>query len=72
MKGKMAMALMGNKIIGIALLVIGAGLLFWGYDIYDSAGSQISRAISGEAPVKAYALMAGGVACIIVGILKVK
>lgn len=61
-----------NKIIGIGLLIIGAGLLFWGYDIYDSAGSKISRAISGEAPMKAYALMAGGVVAIVLGILKVK
>lgn len=61
-----------NKIIGIALLIIGAGLLFWGYDIYESAGSKITRAVSGEAPMKAYAFMIGGVVAIVLGILKVK
>lgn len=61
-----------NKIIGIGLLIIGAGLAFWGYDIYNSAGSKISRAVSGEAPMKAYALMVGGVVAIILGALKVK
>jgi drug/metabolite transporter (DMT)-like permease len=61
-----------NKIIGIALIIIGAGLLFWGYDIYESAGSKISRAISGEAPMKAYAFMIGGAVAIVLGILKVK
>lgn len=61
-----------NKIIGIGLIIIGAGLAFWGYDIYNSAGSKISRAVSGEAPIKAYALMAGGVVAIILGALKVK
>jgi len=61
-----------NKIIGIGLIIIGAGLAFWGYDIYESAGSKISRAINGEAPLKAYALMAGGVIAIVLGALKVK
>jgi hypothetical protein len=61
-----------NKIIGITLLIIGAGLLFWGYDIYDSAISQVSRAISGEAPVKAYAMLVGGAVCAVLGILKLK
>lgn len=61
-----------NKMIGIALFVIGAGLLFWGYDIYDSAGSQVNRAIGGEAPMKAYVLLIGGAVCAILGILKLK
>ena len=61
-----------NKIIGIGLLIVGAGLAFWGYDIYNSAGSKISRALSGEAPMKAYALMASGIVAIVLGVLKVK
>lgn len=61
-----------NKIIGIGLIIIGAGLAFWGYDIYESAASKIGRALGGEAPMKAYALMAGGVVAIILGALKVK
>jgi len=61
-----------GKVIGIALLIIGIGLLFWGYDIYDSAGSQVSRAIGGEAPTKAYALLIGGAVCAVLGILKIK
>jgi len=63
---------MTNKAIAIALLIIGAGLLFWGYDIYDSAGSQVSRAIGGEAPTKAYLLLIGGAICVVFGILKLK
>jgi hypothetical protein len=61
-----------DKIIGIGLIIIGAGLAFWGYDIYESAGSKIGRALTGEAPMKAYALMAGGVVAIVLGALKVK
>jgi len=61
-----------DKMIGIALLIVGAGLLFWGYDIYDSAGSQVSRAIGGEAPTKAYALLIGGAICAALGVFKLK
>ena len=63
---------MNNKIIGIVLIVVGVALAAWGYSIYDSAGSQISRAISGDAPIEAWAGMVGGAICIVFGILKVK
>jgi len=58
--------------ISIALLMIGTGLFFWGYDIYDSAGSQLSRAFDGEAPMKAYALLIGGAVCAALGILRLR
>ena len=61
-----------DKIISIVLLIVGVGLLFWGYDIYDSAGSQVSRAVGGEAPTKAYALFIGGAICAVLGVLKLK
>ncbi|MFT6927817.1 MAG: putative membrane protein [Psychromonas sp.] len=63
---------MNNKIIGIILIVVGAALVMWGYNIYDAASSQVSRALSGETPVEAWAGMVGGVICILVGITKVK
>ena len=63
---------MNNKTIGIALIVVGVALAAWGYNIYDSAGSQISRAISGDAPLEAWAGMVGGVISTMIGILKVK
>ncbi len=63
---------MNNKIIGIVLIVVGVALAAWGYNIYDSAGSQVSRAFSGDAPVEAWAGMVGGAICIVFGILKVK
>lgn len=62
---------MNNKYIGIVLIVIGVALAAWGYNIYDSAGSQVSRAISGDAPIEAWAGMVGGAICIVIGILKV-
>jgi len=44
---------MNNKIIGIILIITGVALSIWGYNIYDSAGSQVSRALSGDAPLEA-------------------
>jgi len=63
---------MNNKTIGIILIVIGVALAFWGYNIYDSAGSQVTRALSGETPIEAMAGMIGGAICVIIGITKVK
>ncbi len=63
---------MKKKSIGIVLIVVGIALAVWGYNIYDSAGSQISRAFSGDTPIEALAGMVGGAICIAIGILKVK
>ena len=63
---------MSKKNIGIILIIVGVALAFWGYNIFDSAGSQVSRALTGDAPVKAWAGMIGGVICIALGVLKVK
>ena len=63
---------MNNKYIGIILLVVGIALVAWGYNIYDSAGSQISRAISGDVPLEAWAGMVAGAISVVIGILKIK
>lgn len=63
---------MTNKIIGIALIAIGIALAAWGYDIYDSASSRITRAVSGDTPIEAWAGMVGGVVCVVVGALRIK
>lgn len=63
---------MKNKYIGIILIIVGIALGFWGYNIYDSAGSQVSRALSGDTPIEAWAGMIGGAVCIIIGIYKLK
>jgi len=63
---------MNNKIIGIVLIIVGTALAVWGYNVYDSASSQIGRAISGDTPIEAWAGMVGGAICIVVGVLKVK
>lgn len=63
---------MNNKIIGIVLIIVGAALAMWGYNIYDSASSQVSRALSGDTPVEAWAGIVGGVICVLLGITKLK
>ena len=63
---------MTNKYIGIVLIVVGVALAVWGYDVYDSAGSQITRAFNGDAPWEAWAGMVGGAICIVTGALRIK
>ena len=63
---------MSNKYIGIVLIVVGVALAVWGYNSYDSVGSQISRTFSGDAPIEAWVGMVGGAICVVIGILKVK
>jgi len=36
------------KIIGIALVIIGLGLAFWGYRLSGSVGSQLTQAFAGS------------------------
>ncbi len=63
---------MNNKIIGIVLIIVGAALAMWGYNIYDSASSQFTRALSGDKPIEAWAGLVGGVICVLVGITRLK
>ncbi|SEA08657.1 DUF3185 family protein [Microbulbifer marinus] len=63
---------MNKKYLGIVLIIIGAALMAWGYSVYDSAGSQISRAISGDTPIEAWIGMVGGAICLLIGIVKLK
>jgi uncharacterized membrane protein YidH (DUF202 family) len=63
---------MNKKIIGIILIVIGVALAAWGYNAYDSVGSQLSRTFSGDAPIEAWIGMVGGAICIVIGVLRLK
>lgn len=63
---------MNNKLIAIVLIIVGAAAAYWGYGVYDSASSQFSRAISGGAPLEAWAGMVVGAVCIAFGLFKLK
>ena len=63
---------MNRKIIGIALIIVGTALALWGYDVYDSAGSQVTRAIGGDSPIEAWLGMAGGAILVVAGVFRLK
>lgn len=56
------------KIISMALIVIGIGLIIWGYQMSGSIGSQISQTFTGSAPDKVMLLYIGGAASFVVGL----
>ena len=55
------------KIAGIALIVIGLGLAFWGYRLSGSLGSQVTQAFSG-ADNKVMMFYIGGAVSFLVGL----
>ena len=63
---------MNNKIIGIVLIVIGVALALWGYNIYDAASTQITKAITGDVPFEAWAGMISGAICVLIGLTRLK
>ncbi|CAM3993851.1 DUF3185 family protein [Pseudoalteromonas byunsanensis] len=63
---------MNSKLIGIIFIIAGVALVAWGYNIYDSAQSQLGRALSGETPIEAWVGMVGGAVCIVFGIFRIK
>jgi hypothetical protein len=54
------------KIVGLILLVVGAGLALWGYQLSDSIGSQLTQAVTGSE--KVMTLYITGAASFIVGL----
>lgn len=63
---------MNNKVLGIVLIIAGVAAAMWGYDVYDSASAQMSRALNGDTPIEAWAGMIGGAIAVIIGITRVK
>jgi hypothetical protein len=44
----------------------------WGYDVYNSAGSQVERAFSGDTPIEAWLGLIGGAICLVIGTFRLK
>ncbi len=57
-----------SKIISIALMVIGIGLAFWGYQMSGSVGSKITQTITGSFTDKVMILYIAGAVSFIVGL----
>jgi len=56
------------KIIAIVLLVSGAGLTFWGYQLSGGLGSQLSQTVTGSATDAVMIRYIAGAACVAVGL----
>jgi H+/gluconate symporter-like permease len=59
------------KIIGIALLITGAGLALWGYQLSGSVGSQLTQAFTGSDTDKVMTLYISGAVSLVVGLFLV-
>lgn len=57
-----------NKIIGLALLVAGAILLYFGYTEYNSTASQVTEMVTGNPTDNAVWFLVGGAVAAIVGV----
>lgn len=57
-----------NKIVGLILLVVGAGLAWWGYQLSGSIGSQLTKSLSGAMPEQVMYRYIGGAASAAVGL----
>lgn len=56
------------KIIGIILMVAGAGIALWGYQLSGSVGSQITQAVTGSDTDKVMTFYITGAVSFVVGI----
>ncbi|MCH8531090.1 MAG: DUF3185 family protein [Saccharospirillum sp.] len=56
------------KAIGLVLIVVGAGLAFWGYQLSDSVGSQLTEAITGSEPEEVMIRYIAGAASFVAGL----
>jgi len=57
-----------NRIVGIAVLIVGLVLLVWGLNASDSVGSGISRLFTGSPTDKTIYLLVGGGLLVAVGL----
>ncbi len=60
------------RITGLALLVIGIGLAFWGYQLSESVGSQLTEMVTGAESDKIMTLYIGGAVSFVVGLFLIK
>lgn len=62
------MAKANNKMISIALMVVGAGLAFWSYQKSGGLDSKITSALTGSYTDNVMMLYIGGAVCFAVGL----
>lgn len=56
------------RAIGIAMLVLGAGLAFWGFQLSESIGSQLTEVVTGAETDRVMMFYIGGAVSFAVGL----
>ena len=56
------------RVLSIVLMVVGAGLLFWGYQMSGSMGNQVAESITGSSSDAVMYRYIGGAASLIAGL----
>lgn len=57
-----------NKVLGLALLVVGIILLYFGYEAYNAPLSEMSQELTGEPTDNAMWYLIGGAVATIIGL----
>lgn len=60
------------RVIGLALVVAGIGLAFWGYQLSESVGSQVTEAVTGAESDKIMTLYISGAVSFVVGLFLIR
>ncbi|MCK7546710.1 DUF3185 family protein [Marinobacter koreensis] len=58
---------MGSKLIGLVLLVVGIGLLYFGYQASQSVGNQLTETLTGRFTDETMWYLIGGAAAAVAG-----
>lgn len=56
------------KLVGLVLMVLGAGLIVWGFQLSDSVQSELTQAITGAETDKVMQCYIGGAISIVAGL----
>lgn len=56
------------KLIGLVLIVVGAGLGYWGYELGQGLGSQLASSITGAPPDAVMIRYITGAAALVAGL----
>ena len=62
------MAKSKNKPLSLALIIVGAGLAFWGYQKIGGLESKITSVVTGSQSDNVMMLYIGGAVCLVMGI----
>jgi uncharacterized protein YjeT (DUF2065 family) len=57
------------RVLGVALVVLGAGLIYWGYQMSDSVAAQLTETVSGSMPDDVMMRYIGGAIALVVGLV---